>query len=137
MERIIPVRKGSLTYALLFCGVDAKGTVRFLTDSQEEFQVGVMERPAGYSVKPHAHPRGEKTITGLSEFLYIERGSVRATVFDDAWTVLAEETLRPGDFLLFLRGGHSIEVLEDCRMIEVKQGPFLGDAAAKTFRPAP
>ena len=45
-----------------------------------------------------------------------------------------ETELGPGDFLLSLTGGHSFEVLEDVRLIEVKQGPYPGDAYAKRFR---
>ncbi|MFA6523256.1 MAG: hypothetical protein WCS85_02720 [Candidatus Peribacteraceae bacterium] len=136
MEQIVPVRKGSVTYALFFRGRPAApGGVRFLTEPFDEFQTGVMERPAGSRVKPHTHPRFDRTVKGMSEFLYVEKGSIRVTVFDEEWKALREETLEPGDFLLFFRGGHGIDVLTDCRMIEVKQGPFVGDATVKFFPP--
>ena len=96
--------------------------------------MGVMERAKGYTVEPHAHPRGERTVMGFSEFLYIEEGSIRVTVYDEAWNILGQEVLMKNDFLLFHRGGHSVEVLEDCRMVEVKQGPYLGNATRKMFR---
>ncbi len=135
MESIVTIKKGSVPYALLFKAIEVTDGVRFLTEPDQEFQTGIMERPAGYVIKPHTHPRDEKVIHGLSEFLYMEKGSIRVTVYDEEWKVLGTETLGPRDFLLFFRGGHGIEILEDCRMIEVKQGPYPGAAAAKSFQP--
>lgn len=123
------------TYALLFKKIEVPEGIRFLTESKDEFQVGAMERPKGYIVPPHSHPRGERVMQGFSEFLYIEKGSIKVAVFDDEWDELKTEVLNPGDFLLFMRGGHSIEVLEDCRMIEVKQGPYVDEFTKKSFRP--
>ncbi len=136
MEKIVSIKKGAVTYALIFRNVSAAGGARFLTEPGEELQAGVMERSTGYIVQPHRHTRGAKNIEGLSEFLYIERGKIRVTVYDDLWKLLGQETLSTGDFLLFYRGGHGIEVLETCRMIEVKQGPYVGTATVKNFQSA-
>lgn len=136
MEQIVTIAKESVPYAMLWKSVEANGGVRFLTQPTDEFQVGVMERPKGHTVEPHTHPRGERVMQGFSEFLYIESGSIRVTVFDEQWNELGQETLGKGDFLLFIRGGHSIEMLEESRMIEVKQGPYTDAFTAKSFRPA-
>lgn len=138
MERITYVRKDGITYALLCKAPQVpKEGIRFFTESDNEFQAGVMERPVGYTVKPHTHPGTKRTTENLSEFLYVERGSIRVTVYDKSWQELAVEELSQGDFFLFFRGGHGIEVLTDCRMIEVKQGPYLDAAVTKIFRDAP
>ena len=41
--------------------------------------------------------------------------------------------LGPGDVILLISGGHGFEVLEDLNMIEVKQGPYVGDADKTRF----
>jgi mannose-6-phosphate isomerase-like protein (cupin superfamily) len=69
-----------------------------------------------------------------AEFLYFERGKAKVIVFDEAWNAVAEEVVNGGDFLLFLDGGHSVDMLEPTRFIEVKQGPYPGDKQAKVFR---
>lgn len=135
MERIIRMEKNGLPYALLFCGRIETDAVRFLTQNEDELQVGVMERPTGYEVKPHRHPLIPKQVQGISEFLYIEKGRVQVQVYDDDWRVIGDQEMQAGDFLLFLRGGHGLRVLEPVRMIEVKQGPYLGDAKNKAFKP--
>ncbi|PIP65559.1 hypothetical protein COU77_01430 [Candidatus Peregrinibacteria bacterium CG10_big_fil_rev_8_21_14_0_10_49_16] len=134
MEPIDVIRKGKNTYALFFQRDMAVDGARFLTPPDLPMQLGLMERPAGYMVEPHTHPKQKYSVQTMSEFLYIERGRIQATVFDEEWNVLMEKELQAGDFLLFLRGGHKIDVLEDARMIEVKQGPFPGDGKAKIYR---
>jgi hypothetical protein len=136
MADVRPVRVGDDLYALFFSKNLSTDSVRFLTDPECSLQVGLMQRPTGHVVQPHMHPPRESVIRTTAEFLYIEQGKVKATVYDDSWNMLDEQVLTGGDFLLFLKGGHGIEVLEPTRMIEVKQGPFVGDDGAKVFRPA-
>ena len=40
-----------------------------------------------------------------------------------------------GDVVLLARGGHGFEMLEDCEMIEVKQGPYAGEKDKTRFQP--
>ncbi len=134
MSELLKVQKDGTVYALFVCGTLDVDAVKFLTEPTDEIQVGVMKRPRGYEVKPHAHPPLDRRIHSTGEFLYIQEGKVRVRVFDEDWQVLRVQELAAGDFLLFLAGGHSVEVIEDCRMIEVKQGPYLGDDKSKVFR---
>ncbi|MBI3619161.1 hypothetical protein HY213_03990 [Candidatus Peregrinibacteria bacterium] len=134
MEQIVTITKGPLAYALFFPADLPVKDVQFLTQQTDDFQVGIMERPAGYEVKAHQHPPVERHLTSTSEFLYIEKGKVEVTVFDEEWNEFGCQTLASRCFLLFLRGGHQLRMLEPTRMIEVKQGPYPGDGSAKVFR---
>ena len=44
-------------------------------------------------------------------------------------------TLHEGDLVLLSEGGHGIEVIEEARIIEVKQGPFVGGKDKTRFEP--
>ncbi|MBT3293298.1 hypothetical protein HN512_02810 [Candidatus Peregrinibacteria bacterium] len=135
MSTPIKIEKDGVLYAMFFSSsLSAPDGVNFLNNPEDSLQIGLMERPTGYKVEPHLHPSRSIPIERVSEFLYIEKGKVKATVTDEEWNVLGEHELSEGDFLLFLRGGHSVEVIEEARMIEVKQGPFLGDNGAKVYK---
>jgi mannose-6-phosphate isomerase-like protein (cupin superfamily) len=110
---------------------------RFITEEQDALQLGVFNRPAGYQVRAHRHVDLPIEKRKGAEFLYFESGEAKVTVFDDAWEVIAEETVHAGDVLLFLAGGHQVEMLKPTRFIEVKQGPYPGDDRAKIFRDQP
>ncbi len=102
---------------------------QFMTPPSLELQVGVLERPAGFSVRAHTHPARARTASSVAEFLYLESGRVRVRVFDEAWQELALIELLAGEMVLLLRGGHALDVLEHARLVEVRQGPYqaLGD----------
>lgn len=135
MESIRHLDKDGTRYASFFHALTADGP-RFVSRATDEFQVGVITRPAGHAVSPHTHPLVEHRTELMTEVIYVESGKTAITVYDEAWIVLGEETLVTGDFCILYRGGHSLKMLEPTRMIEVKQGPYPGDAAAKKFRDA-
>jgi len=135
----IEFRRDETLYALV-CRRDPRNQIegtRFITSPNDEFQVGVIVRPAGATAPVHNHPRQSRTIHGVSEFLYVERGCIELDIFDDNWQPLGSTTLQAGDFCLLHRGGHALRFVEDSTLIEVKQGPYPGDAAAKCFPPGP
>lgn len=136
MADVTTIAKDGTVYALFFRKeVSTENGAKFFTEDSDAFQVGVLERPAGYEVKPHLHPERPVEVQTVSEFLYIEKGRIAVTVLGEDWEELGSQELTAGDFLLFLRGGHKVTMLEETRMIEVKQGPFLGDTGAKVFQP--
>lgn len=137
MDGIRMVESGGTVLAIFVRkGLPVDGA-RFVTSPADSLQLGVFSRPAGYHVAAHRHVDLPAQPRKGAEFLYIEKGKAKVTVFDDAWKVAGEETVSAGDFLLFLDGGHQVEMLEPTRFLEVKQGPYPGDAAAKIFRDAP
>ncbi len=133
METIRHLEKDGTRYASFFHAIEADGP-RFVSRQTDEFQFGVIERPKGYEVSPHIHPRVPHTIDHVSEFLFVEQGKMEVTVYDESWKVLGTETFKTGDFLILYRGGHSLKMLEPTRIVEVKQGPYPGDDAAKIFK---
>jgi mannose-6-phosphate isomerase-like protein (cupin superfamily) len=122
-------------YAIVFRSSLSVGDgVRFLTPNDYPLQLGVIERKAGYGFRPHIHNDFRYEVNTTQEFLYVEEGRLRAKIYDHDWNVVAETEMGKGDFLLSVAGGHSFEVLEDVRLIEVKQGPYPGDSYAKRFK---
>ncbi len=108
--------------------------VQFLTPPDYPLQVGLIERPAGYAFRPHLHRDQHYDVNTTQEFLYIEKGRMRVKIYDDEWKIIHESELATGDFFLTISGGHSFDVLEDVRLLEVKQGPYPGDQYAKRFK---
>jgi hypothetical protein len=126
--------KGVL-YALIFRKHLAPGDgVQFLTPPEYPLQVGLIERKSGYVFRPHSHKDMHYRVNTTQEFLYVERGRIRTKIYDADWKVIHETEMAAGDFFLAVSGGHSFDVLEDVRLIEVKQGPYPGDQYAKRFK---
>lgn len=109
--------------------------VSFLTPNDYTLQLGLIEHKAGTIVRDHIHnPDIKYKVDTTQEFLYLEKGRVKAKIFADDFTPVAEVILEPGDFLLHVAGGHGFEILKKCRLIEIKQGPYPGPEHVKKYR---
>ena len=107
----------------------------FLTDDSSVLQVGFMTRPSGEVIVAHVHEPIVRKIVGTQEVLVIQEGKVRLDLFSHSREYVASVTLDKGDLVLLSEGGHGIEVLEEARIIEVKQGPFAEGKDKTRFEP--
>ncbi len=131
---ILEIRKNEKLFALVFNHMIKSPGVRFLTPSEYSLQLGLIEHPKGKKIRKHVHnPEIKHEITSTQEFIYVEYGKEKVKIYEDNWTLVDEVILSGGDFILHVHGGHGFEILEDCRMIEIKQGPYPGDFLAKIF----
>jgi hypothetical protein len=129
------IKKGEKIIAIVFKKDSReKGTV-FLTPLEYTLQLGLLQHPKGTILRDHKHnPKIKYRVDTTQEFLYIEKGKVKVKFFDNDWNLVGEEILTVGDFMLHVNGGHGFEILENTRMIEVKQGPYPGEKFAKIYR---
>lgn len=103
----------------------------FLTDQTEPLQVGVNFYRAGETIKSHSHLPREILVRKVQEALLISRGRTRITLYDDRRQRTADTVLATGDIVVLLSGGHGFEILEDTKIVEVKQGPYDGKTQDK------
>ncbi len=117
---------------LLHAGYREEG-IRFFTPDDFSQQLGYMNRPQGYVIPPHVHNPVRREVQYTKEVLFIKSGKVRVDFYDDDQTYLESRILHQGDVLLLAFGGHGFEMLEPTEMIEVKQGPYAGEADKTRF----
>jgi anti-sigma factor ChrR (cupin superfamily) len=110
--------------------------IEFFTPDDFSQQLGYMNRKKGYSIPPHRHNIVERKVTLTQEVLYIKSGKVRVDFYDDDQVYLESRILNKGDVILLATGGHGFEMLEDSEMIEVKQGPYVGEEDKVRFTAA-
>lgn len=107
--------------------------VNFLTAEDNPLQLGILGHKQGTKIKPHIHRSSPKTINEVQEVLHIEYGKVEVEFYDAAGKKVADTILRGGDTILLLLGGHGFNILEDSKIIEVKQGPYHGVGEDKKY----
>jgi hypothetical protein len=95
--------------------------------SPEDFpqQIGLMSRPKGYVVPGHVHNEVLRQVTLTQEVLMIRSGRCEVTLLNLNSEQIHIELIK-GDVILLASGGHSIRMLDDTEILEVKQGPYLG-----------
>jgi hypothetical protein len=127
---------GEMLALILRAGYHAEG-IKFFTPNDFSQQLGYMNRPRGYVIPPHVHNPVTREVHFTKEVLFIKSGVVRVDFYDDGTNYLESRLLRQGDVILLAIGGHGFETIEDAEIIEVKQGPYAGDADKTRFEPAP
>ena len=103
----------------------------FLTPPECALQVGYVVYSAGQEIARHLHLPVERHLGGTAEVLLVQRGRCEVDVFTESKRLVATRELCAGDLLIALAGGHGFRLLEDTVLLEVKQGPFVGDQASK------
>ena len=126
MQAIERIDDGGRPLAIILRAAYEPESIEFLTSQDESLQLGVMRRPKGHVITPHLHKPVERTVQYTYEALYIVRGRVEVTFFNERREVVTRRELAQGDCVMLMTGGHGFRVLEDCKMIEVKQGPYAG-----------
>jgi mannose-6-phosphate isomerase-like protein (cupin superfamily) len=121
------ISRGEIMMALILRSDYRAEGIQFLTPDSFSQQLGYMNRPKGYEIKPHIHNRVTREVHYTNEVLIIRSGKVRVDFYGEDYEYFESSILRKGDIILLIAGGHGFEMLESSEIIEVKQGPYAGD----------
>ena len=131
------ITHGGRVLAMLLRTAYQEQGIKFFTPDEYSQQLAYMSRPVGYVIQPHVHNAVLRQVEFTKEVLFIKSGKVRVDFYDDDQNYLESRILNPGDVILLAFGGHGFEMLEATEIIEVKQGPYAGDADKTRFEPVP
>lgn len=121
------------TLAIIIYNNFNKEGIHFFTNDDSSQQLGYMNRPAGYVINPHIHNPIRREIIWTQEVLFIKSGKIRVDFYDKSKDYVESRILSKGDIILLADGGHGFEMIEQSEIIEVKQGPFCGEADKTRF----
>ena len=127
------ITDNSTEYAIVIRSNYAAEGIQFFTPDEYSQQLAYMNRPKGYVIEPHRHNHVQRSVEVTQEVLFVRSGRVRVNFFDEDDVCIQSVELSSGDVILLASGGHGIDVLETAEMIEVKQGPYLGDRDKTRF----
>ena len=128
------INKGKTLAIILRTTYKEKG-INFFTPNEFSQQLAYMNHPSGYEIQPHLHNAVQREVQFTKEVLFIKSGKVRVDFYDDEKNYLESRILESGDVILLAFGGHGFEMIDDSEIIEVKQGPYTGEADKTRFEP--
>ena len=133
MSAVEIIKKKNKTLAMIIRNSHDCEGVDFLTPNEYSQQVAYMHHPTGKIIDAHVHNLVHRNVVMTQEVLFIKKGKLRVDFYDDYEDYLESRILEAGDVLLLVSGGHGFKVIEEIEMIEVKQGPYAGDADKTRF----
>ncbi len=98
--------------------------IKFFTDDKSPQQIGYMNRPKNYVIKPHKHLKVLRKINKTQEILFIRTGKVKIDLYTDKGKFISGHTLNSGDIIFLASGYHGLKMLKQTEIVEVKQGPY-------------
>ena len=109
--------------------------INFITPDDYSQQLAYMHHEKGHIILPHVHNEVKRDIYFTKEVLIIKHGKIRCDLYNNARVYYKSLMLEDGDIILLVSGGHGFECLEETSMVEVKQGPYVGDGDKTRFEP--
>ena len=123
---------GQLCAIILSANYDEPG-IRFFTSNELSQQLASMSYAKGKVIPAHTHNLVLREVSYTQEALFIRKGRIRVDFYSQQQDYRTSRVLRTGDVILLISGGHGFEVLEDLNMVEVKQGPYVGETDKTRF----
>ena len=80
----------------------------------------------GKKVNRHRHKLVKREIFKTQEVLILLDGKMKIDLYKNNGEKLKSIIMTSGDTILLACGGHHVEIVEDSKIIEVKQGPYAG-----------
>ena len=123
IDRII---QGEQVFAIVLRRGFSTPGVHFFTPGEFSQQLGMLVHKKGKVVDRHRHKHVRREIQRTQEVLVVLEGKVKIEIYNDEREMLKILILKAGDAVLLAAGGHRVKVLEEAKLIEVKQGPYAG-----------
>ena len=114
-------------YAIIIPKDYSKDGVEFFTPNDFSQQLAYMKHPKGKKIDAHTHNVVPREVAYTREVLVIRKGKLRIDFYQEDHTYLESYIVNEGDIILLANGGHGFECLDEVEMIEIKQGPYLGE----------
>lgn len=115
------------TLAIIIKNDYSKDGVEFFTPNDFSQKLAYMKHPKGKRIDAHTHNIVPREVSYTKEVLIIRKGKLRVDFYEDNQTYIESHIVEQGDIILLAFGGHGFDCLEEVEMIEVKQGPYLGE----------
>jgi hypothetical protein len=133
-EDVREIVKDGLLLARHILPGDFRKGLAFYSQDQEFLQIGTWRYDQGKQLCAHIHNVVPREIRRTHEVAIVIQGAMAARIFDEERELVETVTVRRGEMLILMNGGHDYTILEDdTRILEIKNGPFLGREIDKTL----
>lgn len=126
--------KNNNLIAIVHKDSDFRDGKTFYTDNNKDFQFGTFKLEQGEIIENHIHNLQKREINNTSEAIVVIKGSLKIMLFDNEKNFIDSVIINTNDAILLFEGGHGIEVIEESKFIEFKQGPYIEDMDKKHFK---
>ena len=96
----------------------------FYTENILDMQVASFNLKEGENIDRHYHYKQNRNIQTTSEVIYVQEGNLEVEIYDNEKNFVDKLSASEGMIIIIFDGGHAINIIEDSKFIEIKQGPY-------------
>ena len=102
-----------------------KKGITFFTSDQATQQFGYMKHEKGHIINPHTHKKRLTKILSTTEVILLLKGVLRVDFYSQQTKYLFSKIVEKDNIIILHEGSHGFKILQNCSIIEIKQGPFI------------
>ena len=104
----------------------------FLTNDDSYIQVGTWNYKKDKILDAHYHNYFERSSYVTQEIVYVLQGKIKCNLYQEDTTYIDFAIVESGMMIVQYKGVHEYEILENTKVIEVKNGPYFGPEKDRT-----
>ena len=104
----------------------------FLTRDESFIQVGTWNYEKNKILDAHYHNYFERNSYRTQEVVIVLKGKIKCNLFTEEGLEVHSEVINEGQMIIQHEGVHEYEILENTKVIEVKNGPYFGPDKDRT-----
>jgi mannose-6-phosphate isomerase-like protein (cupin superfamily) len=128
------IKHNNTIYAIIIPSEYKKDGIEFFTPDDYSQQLAYMKHSEGHIIQPHIHNEVPREVFYTQETLLIRKGRLLVNFYDENQNFLFDYELSTGDVILLVSGGQGFRMIEDTEIIEIKQGPYVGEQDKIRFK---
>lgn len=97
------------------------------TDPKGSLGVITIKLPRKAHIPAHVHKSIKRITHRFQECLVVRKGKIKINLFGPDKIFFTSLYLKEGQLFLIVNGGHEVQVVKDCEMFVIKNGPYKKD----------
>ncbi len=122
----------NVLYAAIFNLDDISDGLDFITSDEEFIQVGTWNYKKGKVLDAHYHNTFERSANKTQEMVLVLSGKIICNLYTETGEFISTHEIDKNNIIIQFNGVHEYEIIEDSKVIEVKNGPYLGPEKDRT-----
>ena len=104
----------------------------FLTNDESFIQVGTWKYEKGKILDAHYHNTFERKSYITQEVVLVLEGKIICNLYTTNGEFIASEEIRENQLIIQFQGIHEYEILDNSKVLEIKNGPYFGPDKDRT-----
>ena len=131
-NEVIKIYHDNVLYAAIFNLDNISDGLDFITSDEEFIQVGTWSYKKGKVLDAHYHNTFERSANKTQEMVLVLSGKIICNLYTETGEFISTHDIDKNKIIIQFNGVHEYEIIEDSKVIEVKNGPYLGPEKDRT-----